>query len=52
MTYTNEMEKALYQSHGINYAEYERSLEKRIEVEKSRDAEHLYCMKWVATHVK
>lgn len=52
MTYTNEMEKAMYQSHGINYSEYERSLEKRIEVEKNRDAEHSKCMQLAALYGK
>jgi len=34
------MEKAMQQSHNIGYAEYERSLEKRIKVEKDRDKEY------------
>jgi hypothetical protein len=42
------MEKALYQSHGINYSEYERSLDKRLEVEKSRDKEHVECTQRLA----
>ena len=38
--HTGEMEKAMQQSHNIGYAEYERSLEKRIKVEKDRDKEY------------
>jgi hypothetical protein len=34
------MEKAMHQSHGIGYSEYERNLDKRLEVEKERDKEY------------
>ncbi|WP_053218750.1 hypothetical protein [Virgibacillus senegalensis] len=37
LNYTSEMEKAMHQNHGIGYAEYERKLEKRLEVEKERE---------------
>ncbi|MFC7394327.1 hypothetical protein [Scopulibacillus cellulosilyticus] len=33
----------MHQSHGIGYAEYERSLEKRLEVEKSREKDYRKC---------
>ncbi|MGC4378754.1 hypothetical protein WD019_17795 [Fictibacillus sp. Mic-4] len=39
--HTSEMEKAMQKSHGIGYAEYERSLEKRLEVEEKREAEYV-----------
>lgn len=38
--HTNEMEKAMQQAHGICFAEYERSLQKRIEVERTREKDH------------
>jgi hypothetical protein len=31
------MEKAMHQSHGCGYAEYDRDLEKRLEIEKDRE---------------
>jgi hypothetical protein len=34
------MEKAMHQSHGCGFAEYERDLEKRIDVEKDREMEY------------
>jgi hypothetical protein len=34
------MEKSLYQAHGIGYAEYQRSLEKRMQVEKKREKDY------------
>ncbi|WP_187695405.1 hypothetical protein [Oceanobacillus piezotolerans] len=40
MKYTSEMEKAMEQSHGMNYAEYERKLSNRLKVEKSREASY------------
>ena len=40
MKYTGEMEKAMYQAHGIGYEEYRRELSKRIQVEQSRDKEY------------
>ncbi|WP_349408396.1 hypothetical protein [Pseudalkalibacillus sp. SCS-8] len=30
----------MHQSHGIGYAQYERSLEKRMEIERKRDREY------------
>lgn len=38
--YTTDMEKAMQRNHGIGYAEYNRSLTKRLEVEKKRDKEY------------
>lgn len=40
MDHTSEMEKALQHSHGIGYAEYNRSLDKRLEVEKTREMDY------------
>ncbi|WP_205004307.1 hypothetical protein [Scopulibacillus daqui] len=37
------MEKAMHHCHGIGYAEYERSLEKRIQVEKTREKDYRKC---------
>jgi hypothetical protein len=34
------MEKAMQQNHGIGYEEYNRSLEKRLEVEKEREKDY------------
>ncbi|MDQ0298380.1 hypothetical protein J2S78_000788 [Salibacterium salarium] len=34
------MEKAMHQSHGFGYAEYNRSLEKRLKVEASRERDY------------
>ncbi|SEO71168.1 hypothetical protein SAMN04488134_11179 [Amphibacillus marinus] len=40
LNYTAEMEKAMYQSHGIGYAKYERNMDERIKVEQSREYSH------------
>ncbi|TCP23511.1 hypothetical protein EV207_13031 [Scopulibacillus darangshiensis] len=40
----------MHQAHGIGYAEYENSLEKRIEVEKAREKDHHKCTQITATH--
>ncbi|PXW91416.1 hypothetical protein DES38_10535 [Streptohalobacillus salinus] len=40
LTYTPEMEKAMHQSHGMNFSEYEMNIEKRLEVEKKREQSH------------
>lgn len=37
---TAQMETALYQAHGISYAEYENSFETQIEVERQREKEY------------
>ncbi|WP_162831745.1 hypothetical protein [Halalkalibacter akibai] len=34
------MEKGMQQAHGISYSEYERSLEKRIQIEKQREKDY------------
>ncbi|WP_202595353.1 hypothetical protein [Halalkalibacter okhensis] len=34
------MEKAMQQSHGTSYAEYNRNLEKRLEIEKEREKDY------------
>ncbi|WP_227937365.1 hypothetical protein [Alkalihalobacillus deserti] len=34
------MEKGLQQAHGINYSEYNQSLEKRIQIEKQREKDY------------
>ncbi|WP_169802511.1 hypothetical protein [Alkalihalobacillus trypoxylicola] len=39
------MEKGLQQSHGINYAEYEYSLEKKLKVERERELDYEKCKK-------
>lgn len=40
VNHTSEMEKSMHQAHGIGYAEYGRSLEKRILVEKRREKDY------------
>lgn len=37
------MEKAMQQSHGMSYATYEQSLEKRIQVEREREKDYQQC---------
>jgi hypothetical protein len=44
------MEKAMYQTHGIGYAEYGRSLEKRIKIEKEREKDHHNCNRMANEH--
>lgn len=50
LRHTSEMEKGMHQSHGISYAEYERSLEKRLKVERAREASHQKCAMIAAEH--
>jgi hypothetical protein len=40
LNYTTEMEKAMHNSHGIGYAEYSQKLEKRMDVELSREEDY------------
>ncbi|MFD1849373.1 hypothetical protein [Oceanobacillus bengalensis] len=40
MNYTQEMEKAMEQAHGMNFAEYERKLSNRMKVERRRDLDY------------
>lgn len=40
LNYTSEMEKAIGQSRGVNYEEYDRSLEKKLKVEKQREKDY------------
>ncbi|MBU8906615.1 hypothetical protein [Desertibacillus haloalkaliphilus] len=42
------MEKAMQQSHGVGYAEYSRSLEQRLKVEKAREQDYKQCNRLVA----
>ncbi|MFV8826573.1 hypothetical protein [Alkalihalobacterium sp. APHAB7] len=43
--YTGDMEKAMQQNHGIGYEEYNRSLEKRLEIEKARERDYKRSIK-------
>ncbi|MED4129117.1 MULTISPECIES: hypothetical protein [Shouchella] len=43
LSYTSEMEKGLQQRHGVSYAEYESSLDKRLQIERERTKEHDAC---------
>ncbi|WP_164214905.1 hypothetical protein [Virgibacillus sp. YIM 98842] len=43
MNHTQEMEKAMQQSHKMGFAEYERKLENRLDVEKRREKEYEAC---------
>jgi len=42
------MEKAMHQSHGCGFAEYERDLEKRLDVEKDREKEYKKALELAA----
>ncbi|WP_202406280.1 hypothetical protein [Pontibacillus yanchengensis] len=48
MNYTNEMEKAMHQSHGMGYAEYSRRLDQRLKVEQRRQQEFEQSQRIVA----
>lgn len=48
MDHTSEMEKAMQQSHGMGYAEYNQKLENRILVEKKREKDHKKCLQMVS----
>ncbi|WP_202595692.1 hypothetical protein [Pontibacillus yanchengensis] len=48
LNYTNEMEKAMHQSHGMGYAEYSRRLDQRLKVEQRRQQEFEQSQKIVA----
>ncbi|OCA87623.1 hypothetical protein A8F94_07130 [Bacillus sp. FJAT-27225] len=48
MKYTSEMEKAMQQSHGIGYEEYNLKHEVRLEVEQRREEEYLKSQRIVA----
>jgi len=49
LEYTPRMEKAMQQSHGIGYKEYERKFDNRITVEKRREKEYKQCKHLVAS---
>ncbi|WP_196121230.1 hypothetical protein [Anaerobacillus alkaliphilus] len=42
------MEKAMRQSHGIGYADYNRKLENRLRVERRREQDHKESMQMVS----
>ncbi|MGO4888900.1 hypothetical protein ACJ2A9_14185 [Anaerobacillus sp. MEB173] len=44
------MEKAMQQSHGIGYAEYNRRLENRMKVEKQRELDYQKSLEIVNNH--
>ena len=41
LKYTNEMEKALLNAHGVCYEDYKRNLHVRMKVEKRREQDYL-----------
>jgi hypothetical protein len=43
------MEMALYRAHGVSYAEYNQSLDVRINVEKEREKEYKQSMNFAST---
>jgi len=49
LEYTPKMEKAMQQSHGMSYKEYERKFDKRIVVEKRREQEYKRCKHMAAS---
>ena len=48
LRYTNEMEKALLNAHGVCYEDYKRKHTVRMEVEKNREQDYLTCKRLVA----
>ncbi len=40
LTYTSEMDKAMFQSHGIGYELYKSSFKERMRVEKRREKQY------------
>ncbi len=48
LNHTPEMEKAMYQSHGVGYAEYSRNFNKRMQVERERELDHRRSLKMVS----
>lgn len=49
LAYTPKMEKAMQQSHGMSYKEYESRLDKRMTVEKRREKEYEQCKRMAAS---
>lgn len=49
LAYTSKMEKAMEQSNGMSFKEYERKFDKRIAVEKRREKEYEQCKHIVAS---
>jgi len=47
---TAQMEKALYQAHGVSYSEYENSHDIQIKVEKAREKEYKQSLQIAASH--
>ncbi|WP_112181758.1 MULTISPECIES: hypothetical protein [Paraliobacillus] len=47
LTYTSEMEKAMQLNHGLGFAEYERKLNQRLEIERAREKSHRNGLKAV-----
>ncbi|MBB5173517.1 hypothetical protein [Texcoconibacillus texcoconensis] len=48
--YTGEMEKAMYQSYGFGYEEYNRNLNNRMKVEAERERNYRRSVEIVASH--
>jgi hypothetical protein len=48
LKYTSEMEKAMQQSHGVGYEEYNLKHETRMEVEQRREEEYVKSRRIVA----
>jgi hypothetical protein len=48
LKYTNEMEKALLNAHGVCYEEYKRKHHVRMKVEKRREQDYLTCKRLVS----
>ncbi|GAA5417784.1 hypothetical protein Pryu01_02859 [Paraliobacillus ryukyuensis] len=47
LNYTTDMEKAMQENHGVGFAEYEKSLAKRLEIEKKREKSYRNGLKIV-----
>lgn len=52
LTYTSEMEKAMYKAHGVGYEQYSQKLDARMKVEQKRDQDYLKGKSIVANHGK
>ena len=52
LSYTSEMEKAMYKAHGVGYEQYSRQLGERMKVEQKRDQDYLKGKSIVANHGK
>ncbi|MEH7109250.1 hypothetical protein V7083_16025 [Bacillus sp. JJ1764] len=48
LSYTSEMEKAMWRVHGVGYEEYKRNHLVRMRVEERREKDYIQCRRMVA----